>query len=81
MAPQSTIFICTRPAGAIAISIVGFSQLGWTTNSTSENLAQERVDTAVVAALVAFCVVKAQQDPDKALLTNISDRAVIVLAQ
>jgi hypothetical protein len=57
-------------AGAIAISIVGFSQLGWTTSSTSEKLAQERADTAVVAALVPFCVVKAQQDPDTALLAK-----------
>ena len=57
-------------AGAIAISIVGFSQLGWTTTSTAEKLAQERSDTAVVAALVPFCVVKAQQDPDKAVLTK-----------
>ena len=57
-------------AGAIAISIVGFSQLGWTTTATAERLAQERADTAVVAALVPFCVVKAQQDPDKAVLAK-----------
>jgi hypothetical protein len=57
-------------AGAIAISIVGFSQLGWTTTSTAEKLAQERSDMAVVAALVPFCVVKAQQDPDKAVLAK-----------
>ena len=56
--------------GAIAISIVGFSQLGWTTTATAERLAQERVNTAVVAALVPFCVAKAQQDPDKAVLTK-----------
>ena len=56
--------------GAIAISIVGFSQLGWTTAATAERLAQERADTAVVAALVPFCVAKAQQDPDKAVLTK-----------
>ena len=53
-------------AGAIAISVVGFSQFGWTTASTAEKLAQERADTAVVSALVPFCVAKAQQDPDKA---------------
>ncbi len=47
------------------MAIVGFSQLGWTTSSTAEKLAQERADTAVVAALVPFCVAKAQQDPDK----------------
>jgi len=52
-------------AGAIAIVAVGFSQFGWTTSSTAETLAQERADAAVVAALVPFCVAKAQQDPDK----------------
>ena len=57
-------------AGAIAISIVGFTQLGWTTAATAERLAQERADTAVIAALVPFCVVKAQEDPDKAMLAK-----------
>jgi hypothetical protein len=47
-------------AGAIAISIVGFSQLGWITTGTAEKLAQERADTAVVATL----------DPDKAVLAK-----------
>jgi hypothetical protein len=57
-------------AGAIAISIVGFSQLGWTTMASAEKLAQERADTAVVAALVPFCVVKAEQDPDKTVIAK-----------
>jgi len=51
--------------GAILMAVVGFSQLGWTTSSTAEKLAQERAGTAVVAALVPFCVAKAHQDPDK----------------
>ena len=51
-------------AGAIAMSTVGFWQLGWVTTSTAEHLAQDRAETAVVAALVPFCVVKAEQDPD-----------------
>ncbi len=58
-------------AGAILMATVGFSQLGWTTSSTAEKLAQERADTAVVAALVPFCVAKAQQDPDKALFDRL----------
>jgi len=57
-------------AGAIAMAIVGFSYLGWTTATTSEKLARETADTAVVAALVPFCVVKAQADPDQATLTK-----------
>jgi len=56
--------------GAIAMASVGFSQLGWTTRSTAEQIAQERADTAVVAALVPFCVAKAQQDPDHATLAK-----------
>lgn len=56
--------------GAIAMAVVGFSQLGWTTASTADQLAQERADTAVVAALVPFCVTKAQQDPDHATLAK-----------
>jgi hypothetical protein len=56
--------------GAAAISVVGFSQFGWTTAGTAERLAQERADTMVVAALVPFCVVKAQQDPDHALFAK-----------
>ena len=56
--------------GAIAIAIVGFSQMGWTTASTAERMAKERADSAVVAALVPFCVAKAQQDTDGAKLTK-----------
>jgi hypothetical protein len=55
-------------AGAIAMAVIGFSQLGWTTSSTAEHLAQDRANTAVVAALVPFCIAKAEQDPDRAAL-------------
>jgi hypothetical protein len=57
-------------AGAIAMAIVGFSYLGWTTAATSQKLAQDTADTAVVAALVPFCIVKAQADPNLATLTK-----------
>jgi hypothetical protein len=50
-------------AGAIAMATVGFCVLGWVTTTTAEQLAQKRANTAVVAALVPFCVDKAQQDP------------------
>jgi hypothetical protein len=56
--------------GAVALAIVGFSQLGWTTASNAEMLAKERANTAVVAALVPFCVAKAQQDPDKGIFAK-----------
>lgn len=57
--------------GAIAVGTVGFTQLGWKTASTAERLAQERSDTAIVTALVPFCVTKAQQDPDRATLVKL----------
>ena len=57
-------------AGAIAMAVVGFSYLGWTTASASEKLAQDTANTAVVAALVPFCVVKAEADPNAATLTK-----------
>jgi hypothetical protein len=52
------------------MAVVGFSQLGWTTQKTAEQMAQDQSETAVVAALVPFCVAKAQQDPDHATLTK-----------
>ena len=58
-------------AGAIATAIVGFSYLGWSTASTSEKLAQDTASSAVVSALVPFCVVKAHADPDLATLTKL----------
>ena len=57
--------------GAIGIAIVGFSQFGWRTAGSAEQFAQDRADSAVVAALVPFCVLKAQQDPDKAMLAKL----------
>ena len=53
-------------AGAIALAIVGFSQLGWTTGSTAEKMATQRAETAVVAALAPICVERFQQQTDAA---------------
>ena len=58
-------------AGAVAMTIVGFSQLGWFTAGSADRMAQDRADTAVVAALVPFCVTKAQADPDHAVLVKV----------
>jgi hypothetical protein len=57
--------------GAIAISILGFSQMGWTTGGSADRMATERANAAVVAALVPFCVAKAQQDADGAKLVKL----------
>lgn len=58
-------------AGAIAISIVGFSEMGWTTGGTADRMAAERANAAVVAAFVPFCVAKAQQDADGTKLVKL----------
>lgn len=58
-------------AGALGLSMVGFWLLGWQTARSAELFAQDRADTAAVAALVPFCVAKAQQDPDKAVLAKL----------
>jgi hypothetical protein len=57
-------------AGAIVLSIVGFQYLGWTTAAAAEKLAQDTASTAVVTALVPFCVIKAGADPNLATLTK-----------
>jgi hypothetical protein len=56
--------------GAIALAIVGFSQLGWRTATSADQLAQDRAETAVVAALVPFCVAKAQENTEQVALAK-----------
>ena len=57
--------------GAIAMMIVGFWSFGWVTASTAQKLANERANTALVAAFVPFCVAKAQQDADAGKLMKV----------
>jgi hypothetical protein len=52
--------------GSAAISVVGFSSLGWTLGSTAERLAKERAQTAVVDVLAPICVEKFQHQTDAA---------------
>ena len=52
--------------GAVAISVVGFSSLGWTLGSTAERMAKERAQTAVVEVLSPICVEKFQHQADAA---------------
>lgn len=53
-------------AGAVAISVVGFSGLGWTLGSSADRLAAQRADAAVVAALTPICVDRFNHQPDAA---------------
>ena len=57
--------------GAIAMSMVGFSYLGWQSSTAAEQMASERADSAVVTAMVPFCVVKAKADADATLLVKL----------
>ena len=52
--------------GAVAISVVGFSSLGWTLGSTADRMAKERAQTAVVDVLAPICVEKFQYQTDAA---------------
>jgi hypothetical protein len=46
--------------GAAAISVVGFSSLGWKLDSAAEQMAADRAETAVVGVLTPICVEKFQ---------------------
>jgi hypothetical protein len=52
--------------GAAAISVVGFTSLGWTLGSTAERMAKERAQTAVVDVLAPICVERVQLQTDAA---------------
>jgi hypothetical protein len=57
--------------GSIATMIVGFSYIGWNTAGTTERIASERADAAVVTALVPYCTAKAMADADPAPLAKL----------
>ena len=48
-------------AGAVAISVIGFSSMGWTLGSTAERMAADRAESAIVSVLAPICVEKFQQ--------------------
>lgn len=50
-------------AGAIALSIVGFSWGGWVTGGTAKQMASDQARLEVVAALVPICLEQSSQDP------------------
>jgi len=53
-------------AGAAAISVIGFSSMGWTLGSTAERMAADRAESAVVGVLAPICVEKFQQQGNSA---------------
>ena len=53
--------------GAIVISIVGFSWLGWVLESTANQNAKQMSEEAVMMSLANICAYQASQDPEKDL--------------
>ena len=53
-------------AGAVAISVIGFSSMGWTLGSTAERMAADRAESAVVSVLAPICVEKFRQQANSA---------------
>ena len=53
-------------SGAVAISVIGFSSMGWTLGSTAERMAADRAESAVVSVLAPICVEKFQQQVNSA---------------
>jgi hypothetical protein len=53
-------------AGAIILAILGFTWFGWITGGTAEKMAQERADSAVVAALTPICIEKFKESEQAA---------------
>ncbi|MEE8305450.1 MAG: hypothetical protein V3S24_23785 [Candidatus Tectomicrobia bacterium] len=51
--------------GAIALSIIGFVWGGWVTGGTSQEMAEELAQKAVVARLAPICVEQFSQDSEK----------------
>ena len=52
--------------GSILTMILGFGWGGWTTSSTTNQVAIKRADTAVTAALVPICLAQQKIDGAKA---------------
>ena len=67
----------TKPAlwgalgGAIAMTVFGFSMLGWHGDRGAREIAAASARDAVTAAMVPFCVAKAQDDADPARLAKL----------
>jgi hypothetical protein len=52
--------------GAVGMTTVGFSWMGWTLNHTTQRLVAEASESAVVAALTPFCVASYLKQPGAA---------------
>lgn len=51
--------------GAMAVSILGFTWGGWTTNSTAQTMAQDLATGEVTLAMVPVCLNMSAADPER----------------
>ena len=64
--PTKTVVFWCLMAASILTMIVGFTWGGWVTDSTSQRLARETAQDAIVERLAPICVAQFNQDPGKA---------------
>ena len=57
-------------AGALVMTIVGFSFMGWKTGTSADQMAKTQVSEALITAMVPFCVAKAKLDQDGGTMTK-----------
>jgi hypothetical protein len=63
-------------AGAVALSIIGFSWGGWVTARSAREMAADQARLEVVEALVPVCVEQSRQDPNViATLASLKDES------
>jgi hypothetical protein len=53
-------------AGAVTMTVIGFSWMGWMLGGTADRMAADRAESAVVRALAPICVEKFEQQADSA---------------
>jgi hypothetical protein len=51
--------------GAIALTIIGFTWLGWVGESKAQSMVADAAENAVIARLAPICVAQYGLDPDK----------------
>lgn len=54
--------------GAVAAIVIGFAWGGWVTGGTADELAEARVEAAIVQAFTPICVTAAQLEPAQLVL-------------
>jgi len=49
--------------GAVGFALIGFNYMGWVLGSTAIKMSHEASQTAVVNALVPYCISASKEDP------------------